>query len=90
MHFVNITIRTAINKKLSSDTKYWYYYKFLFELLVNQFYNYSNGTANHCHIIFRLRKTGLQAIGYHENDAKMLWHWIGTKKSLNDMEWLTS
>jgi len=32
--------------------------------------------------------TGLQAIGYHENDAKMPIYWIGTKKGLNDMEWL--
>lgn len=47
-----------------------------------------NGTANHCHIIFRLEITGLQAIEYHENDAKIPWYWIGTKKSLNDMEWL--
>ena len=39
-------------------------------------------------IIYRLEKTGLQAIGYHENDAKIPWYWIGTKKGLNDMEWL--
>jgi len=32
--------------------------------------------------------TGLQAIGHHENDVKMPWYWIGTKKCLNDMEWL--
>lgn len=31
---------------------------------------------------------GLQAIGYYENDAKMQWYWIGTKKGLNEMEWL--
>lgn len=55
---------------------------------MNQFYNYTNGTANHCHIIFRLEMTGLQAIGYHKNDVKMPWYWIGTKKRLNDMEWL--
>ena len=53
---------------------------------MNQFYNYTNGTANHCHIIFRLEMTGLQAIGYHKNDVKMPWYWIGTKKCLNDME----
>ena len=55
---------------------------------MNQFYNYTNGTANHCYIIFGLEKTRLQAIGYHENDAKMPWYWIGTKKCLNAMEWL--
>ena len=55
---------------------------------MNQIYNYTNGTANHFHIIFRLEKNGLQAIGYHKNDAKMPWYWIGTKKGLNDMEWL--
>ena len=62
--------------------------KFLFAFSVTQFYNNTNGTTNHCHIIFRLEKTGLQAIGYHENDVKMPWYWIGTKKRLNDMEWL--
>ena len=33
--------------------------KSLFAFSINQFYNYTNGTANHCHIIFRLAKTGL-------------------------------
>lgn len=23
---------------------------------------------------------------YHDNNEKILWYWIGTKKSLNDME----
>ena len=60
----------------------------LFAFSMNQFYNWTNGTENHFHIILWLAKTGLQAIGYHENEAKMPWYWIGTKKRLNDMEWV--
>ena len=65
-----------------------YYRNFLFAFSRIQTYNYTNGTANPYHIIIRLEITGLQAIGYHGNNAKMPWYWIGTKKRLNDMEWL--
>ena len=52
--------------------------QFLFAFSMNQIYNNTIGTANHSHIIFRLEMTGLQAIGYHKNEVKMPWYWIGT------------
>lgn len=45
------SLEFEISKNFHSGTMHWYYQKFLFAFSDNQFYNYTNGTANHFHII---------------------------------------